>query len=445
MTPETRPEAPRERRIRRTGPAAAAAARQALLTLGGALAAVGLGVGALLHAASVRGLDLALIAAAEAHALPHAPEEGAGELDVRRVPVHFLAELPDDHGLAALAAPALGLQEPYLTTVAGVRYAVRDAASLGVVDEGAAPAWRLVIAQSPAVRLADTALPFGLIYLLVAASVAAGAAAILKARLAAALSPLGEAAQAVDRVLAAADRAHLPEAAPDEVAGLLDAVDDLLGRLGDAARARERFTAYAAHELRTQVAVLRGEAELALRRPRTPEGYRETLTAVASSAARLGELVDGLVLLTRVDGGQAEQGREREHLSAIVHQALRAEASGLHGAAVEDPLVDVHGPLLVAAVANLLRNLGRHAPGCAAQVTVEAIDDAAWVRVDDDGPGLPDPLVRDGPALHAAAAASPGGLGLALTAEIARRHGGALVLAPGPGGHAALRLPRALS
>src|SRR5690606_17033473 len=81
--------------IQATGPLAERIRQGALLTLVAALALVGVGVATVLHLQALRGLDRALVAAADAHAIPHPDADPVDEAGgVRSVPVHFLGELP---------------------------------------------------------------------------------------------------------------------------------------------------------------------------------------------------------------------------------------------------------------------------------------------------------------------------------------------------------------
>ncbi len=92
----------------------------------------------------------------------------------------------------------------------------------------------------------------------------------------------------------------------DELGHLATTLNSLIARLERAVDEIQRFTADASHELRTPLAILRSEAESALRKPRTPEEYERTLTVVVDEATRLGCLADQLLSLSRHDAGITE-------------------------------------------------------------------------------------------------------------------------------------------
>lgn len=412
---------------------AAALQRRALAVLTVSQIIVGLALAATLHLRALDALDATLIGAAEAHAIPHnEPDQLVSAGGVRAIPVQLI-DHGDTHPAVARVADARGASGPLLFTIGGVRYAMRDLDELGLPG-GPHP---VAVAWSPAITLAASAGPFAWMYALYAAIVTTLAAMALGPLLDGALAPLRHAADHLGRVATAGTGARVGTSGPPEIATLLRAVDALLDRLDRAFATQARFTAYAAHELRTPVAAMLGEAEVALRRDRDAATYREALTQIAATAADLGALVDGLVLLTRLDTGHVESQRDREHASGVATSAARTTEQALARADVAltitlraDPELTAHTALLSTALSNLLLNVSRHAPGARATLTVDATDQTASFTITDDGPGI-SAGVRDtifdryarGPS-----AAAGLGLGLSLAREIARRHGGDLVL-----------------
>ena len=91
--------------------------------------------------------------------------------------------------------------------------------------------------------------------------------------------------------------------ADDEIRRLALTFNDMLGRLQASVADMVRFTAEAAHELRTPVTLIRTTADLALTRPRTPEEYHAALTDVLVQAERMSHLVGDLLALARVAAG----------------------------------------------------------------------------------------------------------------------------------------------
>jgi heavy metal sensor kinase len=92
----------------------------------------------------------------------------------------------------------------------------------------------------------------------------------------------------------------------DELARLTEVLNTMFNRLESAVKMLSQFVADASHELRTPLAVIRTTAELALRRPRSPESYRDSLREVAAEAERMTRLVEELLVLARTDAATAK-------------------------------------------------------------------------------------------------------------------------------------------
>src|ERR1700733_5003948 len=92
----------------------------------------------------------------------------------------------------------------------------------------------------------------------------------------------------------------------DELADLTEVLNTMLARLEGAVKTLSQFVADASHEFRTPLAVIRTTAELALRRARAPEAYRDSLQEVAAEAERMTRLVEELLILARSDAATAE-------------------------------------------------------------------------------------------------------------------------------------------
>src|SRR5260370_1873106 len=80
----------------------------------------------------------------------------------------------------------------------------------------------------------------------------------------------------------------------------------MLGRLEASVKRLTQFTADASHDLRTPVALIRASAELALRRPRTDDEYRETLSRILATSEETTHLIENLLTLARADAGAAD-------------------------------------------------------------------------------------------------------------------------------------------
>ena len=399
------------------------------------LIAVGAGTAGALYASEHRAVDRTLLAAAAAHG-----HGGSWEPEHVRSPVR-VAWADQARVSPAWIAWVMRNERPMWVTT---RY---DRVLLVLVeddrdddrdeDEGEDRTHderhRVVVATAPRVTWLSAVGGFLVAFGVASGLVAGGAAAVLHRVSARALAPVSSAVATITAASGAAMGTRVQVQGPPEVAALLAAVDALLERRDDAFRAQRRFTANAAHELRTPVAAMLGELDVTLRRPRTAEQYTATLAAVRDNVRHLAALVDGLLLLARVDAGHAEQGRVREHAGALAEAAARRERGTVEAAGgtltvrtSADPEVEVHEALVVAALANLLRNAAVHAPG--SPVTLHVEQDGANVRfvVEDGGPGF-----AERPDAGAGL-----GLGLVLVRQIAQRHGGDCVVLDRPTGAA---------
>jgi heavy metal sensor kinase len=257
-----------------------------------------------------------------------------------------------------------------------------------------------------------------------------------------ALRPVAALTEAADRMSAADLSARLPTdfGPPDELTDLAETFNGWLARLEASVERERRFSADAAHELMTPLAALRSEAEVALRRERSPEAYREVLGGVLLDTERLTATVQGLLRLARAERITPGPG-ERADLAAVAearaeaHRA-RAEAKGLSldvrtppwpipAAAAEAALVEVAD--------NLLQNAIKYTPsGGRIEVAVSTADHTARLTVVDTGAGMSEEEARraferfyrsDAQAVQA----EPGsGLGLAVVRAVVEAYGGSV-------------------
>lgn len=413
----------------------------ALGVLCGCLLLVGVATAGLLHLRALRSLDQSLLAAAYAEAHPWQEQRFVN--DSVPSPVAVRPWSADDPRVSVgMREAAVEAELPQWASIDGYRVL------LLVVEPEGDPTQReedhehlFVVAEAPEVALAQTVVPFGSAYLLVSAVALGLAAVAIRLGMQHALAPLSAAALELERVEGLGSGARLASASVSEVDQLIDSANRLLDRLDRAFDAQAGFTAQAAHELRTPVTVLKGELELALRRPRSAEDYQEALGRTLGQVEHLADLVEALMALTRVEAGHADRGRSVEHVSMVVTQASRQERARLEAAGCEvhtdlgaDPEVSAHHGLLATALSNLLRNVAVHAPGASVWIHVENDDEQVRIVVDDDGPGVA-PEHREAVLERFGHRGEKGlGLGLALGREIARRHGGDLTLGASPQG-----------
>ncbi|HET6504385.1 MAG TPA: ATP-binding protein [Amycolatopsis sp.] len=275
-----------------------------------------------------------------------------------------------------------------------------------------------------------------------AASVGAVLAAVatwLVVRLA--LRPVGRMRRSV-RALPPGRRLPLP-GADDELRALASDFNALLDRQEEAAQRLRRFTGDAAHELRSPVASIRVQAEVAVANP-DPELAHETLADILAEAERLSSLLDGLLTLARSDAGELPPAEPVE-LVTEAREAVRRLPAGAPPARVSGLVGQAWAYAAQAEVELVLNNLLRNACRYArSQIVVSVLAGRSTVRVvvDDDGPGVP-PAHRNRVfdrfyRISDDRARSSGGtgLGLAMVAEAVRRRGGRVTVGESPEGGA---------
>ncbi|HND31117.1 MAG TPA: histidine kinase dimerization/phospho-acceptor domain-containing protein, partial [Myxococcota bacterium] len=287
------------------------------------LAGVGVATAAMLHRQALAELDQTLLAVARQEAHPPVTEAWVVEYTAPRVQVQRLQDQDPSVSLAD-QAEALATEHPLWRSVGEDRMVLLPVE----VDSGAADRperYALVMARAPLPGPAQTVGMFVLVYTAVAAGAGIVGVLGLDRLLRRALLPIEHATDAVARVGGLQSAERLQVEGPEEVRALLGGVNGLLERLQRAAEAQARFTAEAAHELRTPLSGLRGGLEVALRRPRSAEDYREGGEQAHREVLALGELVEALLAFARVDAGQTPDLWERERPSELLRLALRAE------------------------------------------------------------------------------------------------------------------------
>lgn len=230
----------------------------------------------------------------------------------------------------------------------------------------------------------------------------------------------------------------------DELGRLATVFNGLLSRIEESFEAQRRFMADASHELRTPVAIISGESELALaRRDRSNTELQDALRTVRDESRRLREIVDDLFLLAQVNAGERPIRRENLYLHDVLEECLRgartlAAEQGVtmeSELAADDMALVGDETLLKRAVMNLIDNAIKYTPR-GGRVSVAARSNLAErqviVDVSDTGIGVPpesqdrifDRFYRAPPAANAVTRPSGAGLGLAIARWVARAHGG---------------------
>ncbi|QIL83033.1 sensor histidine kinase [Diaphorobacter sp. HDW4A] len=235
------------------------------------------------------------------------------------------------------------------------------------------------------------------------------------------------------------------KAVPMEVAPLVDSVNDLLRRLNDSIATQKRFLADAAHQLKTPLAGLRMQADLAQREGTSTEELKLSLKQIGRSSIRATHTVNQLLSMARAEGGSTSGlQRQRVDLARLVIEVVqdsvpRALDKGIDlGYEGADPgasgvFVEGNATLLKELVRNLVDNAINYTPSApekpgvvTARVFADTFGRVVMAQVEDSGPGVPEaerelifqPFYR---ALGTDADGS--GLGLPIVREIARQHG----------------------
>lgn len=238
-------------------------------------------------------------------------------------------------------------------------------------------------------------------------------------------------------------------AVPMEVVPLVDAVNDLLRRLNESLATQKRFLADAAHQLKTPLAGLRMQADLAQREGMSTQELKRSLDQISRSSIRATHTVNQLLSLARAEGGGTGLQRKPCDLAQLVIEVMhdllplameRSVDMGYEGAQTGSPGVWLQGnaTLLKELVRNLLSNAINYSPSSAekpavvtARVLPDPLANVVLLQVEDTGPGVPveerdlvfQPFYR---ALGSEADGS--GLGLPIVQEIARQHGAEVLL-----------------
>ncbi|WP_433704772.1 ATP-binding protein [Paraburkholderia sacchari] len=227
--------------------------------------------------------------------------------------------------------------------------------------------------------------------------------------------------------------------APQEMQPMLDALNSLFDRIRAVLYAERRFTADAAHELRTPIAAIKAHAQVAM--AEDDAGLRRhALSGVLEGCDRMVHLVDQLLLLSRLeagtptddnsDGTPVDLGAVAKQVVADVAPQSIGRLQRLELEAPEHCVVAGNEVLLAALIRNLVDNAVRYSPPRARiSVSVRRRDGHVMLAVEDSGPGLPeDELQRLGDRFFRARGSgqSGSGLGWSIVRRIASAHGAAI-------------------
>jgi two-component system sensor histidine kinase QseC len=234
------------------------------------------------------------------------------------------------------------------------------------------------------------------------------------------------------------------EGAPSEIVPLVSGLNALFKRVGRLIESERRFTADAAHELRTPLAALKVQAQVA-RGAATDDERRRALGNVVAGCDRATRLVEQMLTLARLDPERSAGGREVCNLRALAREVIADLAQAAVAKGVELELPDGASVAIVAdpdliriLLRNLIDNAVRYsADGARIRVTIEREEASAVVAVIDEGPGIR--AIERGKVGRRfyripGTAESGSGLGLSIVNRVAEMHGATVSLDDGPGG-----------
>lgn len=230
-----------------------------------------------------------------------------------------------------------------------------------------------------------------------------------------------------------------PTSAPQEIVPLVESFNELLNQLGTTLATQKRFIADAAHQMKTPLAGIRMQAELALRE-QEPRDRERSLTQLSRSSERASHLITQLLALARAESLGEKTGFSTLELNSLMREIV-TELAPMALAADLDLGLDDPGPsvqilgnpvLLEEMIQNLVNNAIHYTPaGGVINIRLRSIAGGAIIEIEDDGPGIPvaerEAVFERFYRLRDRVAANEGeargsGLGLAIVREIAKLH-----------------------
>ncbi len=254
-------------------------------------------------------------------------------------------------------------------------------------------------------------------------------------------------------------RLRIPQA-DDELKQLVKTFNEMLGRIEDGFSRLRRFAGDVSHELRTPISVLRGEAELALRRERTPEEYKTSMRTIAEEASQMSAIVEDLLLLARAQGQSIPIHPEIVTIKELTHELEHSVHKNFEEKQVkldielselDSQRLKIGKGYIIIALKNMLLNACKHSsPGQEVQLLVQDFGAETHFSVIDHGEGIPPadvPYIFD--LFYRADTArnrSSGGvgIGLSLAKALVNLHSGRIEVSTTEGGGATFKviLPR---
>jgi heavy metal sensor kinase len=254
-----------------------------------------------------------------------------------------------------------------------------------------------------------------------------------------ALKPVDEITRTAQKIEAEnlSQRLEVPPTG-DELSRLASTLNDMIDRLERSFRQVQQFTADASHELRTPLTVMRGQTEVALRKDRTAQEYRQVLESNLEEMEWMSRIVENLLTLSRADAGEIQLEIRPIQLADLIEDAYEeckalARAKGIEVSLVKAKEVTIHGDelRLRQMLLNLIDNAVKYTPeGGRVWLSLEVEGEYAKLTVRDNGIGIPEedlPRIFDRfYRVDKARSREMGGsgLGLSIVQWIVKAHGG---------------------
>ena len=208
------------------------------------------------------------------------------------------------------------------------------------------------------------------------------------------LNPIKEITGAIDNITITNFKTTIPQSS-NEFKKLIDSYNDMIARLEEGVNTLDRFNSDVSHELKTPLTVISGEAEFALRKNRSVDEYKQSLSVIQYEASQIQSIVSNLLLLTKYNSDNIAQSFQKCDLTDILTGVLKqydkkitAKRLSLHVKALHPIVAMVNTTLITSIFSNLIDNAVKYS-NFDAQINIWLYnEDAIHFIVQDEGIGI---------------------------------------------------------